>query len=65
MLEKKYGKFNKPSFSMNSVKYVTDNFNKNRDIVIKCDGFVQEYSFYIMYKDSTLNFIVKKRMKPK
>ena len=60
MLEKKYGKFNKPSFSMNSVKYVTDNFNKNRDIVIKCNGFVQEYSFYIMYKDSTLNELSKK-----
>jgi len=60
MLEKKYGKFNKPSFSMNSIKYVTDNFNKNRDIVIKCDGFVQEYSFYIMYKDSTLNELSKK-----
>ena len=60
MLEKKYGKFNKPSFSMDAVKYVSDSSNKDRDIIIKCNGFRNPVSFYIMYKDSSLDTLSKK-----
>ena len=59
MLEKKYGKFNQPSFSMDAVKYVSDSSNKDRDIIIKCSGFMNPISFYIMYKDSSLDTLSK------
>jgi len=60
MLEKKYGKFIKPSFSMDTAKYVSDPTNKDRDIIIKCNGFMKPISFYIMYKDSALDDLSKK-----
>ncbi len=60
MLEKKYGKFNKPSFSMDAVKYISDSSNKDRDIIIKCSGFMNPINFYIMYKDSSLDTLSKK-----
>ncbi len=60
MLENKYGKFNKPSFSMDAVKYVSDSSNKDRGIIIKCSGFMNPISFYIMYKDSSLDTLSKK-----
>lgn len=60
MLEKKYGKFTEPSFSMDKAKWVTDNMNKERDIIIKCNGFMDPISFYIIYKDAELNELSKK-----
>lgn len=60
MLEKKYGGFDKPTFSMEALKYVNDSSNKDRGIAIKCTGFMNPISFYIMYKDSSLNELSKK-----
>ena len=60
MLEKKYGKFNKPTLSMDAVKYVSDSSNKDRDIIIKCNGFMSPVGFYIMYRDSSLDTLSKK-----
>ncbi len=59
MLSKKYGKFTEPSFSMDKIKYISDNSNKDRGIAIKCSGFMKPISFYIIYKDNALNELSK------
>ena len=59
MLEKKYGKSSEPTIAMEKIKFFTDNNNSDRGIVIKCSGFMNP-SFYIMYKDRSLNELSKK-----